>query len=329
MEEVIEANLKGYLYDSSGTDESVDVRDVEVSELDASKLLWVTVLQRDAKLIQRAAELLHIEHVPIKAIIDGPSHPTLARFDEFFHFSINSVMMHIDESPLKYPIDFIVGKNFVVTIHDDEVDYFLDLRKRERGETMLGELSSESFVATLLDLHIVSYFNALAAIERQVDKLDSRVLKKDLETDEFITQMVTLRRDVSKLRRWLIPHRELIYSFLRADFQQIAEADTRELYKTLEAHFESAVDAVDGSREAVLGAFDLYATKSSQLTNIFIQRLTFLTLVLGALGVVASILGTNFKVEFFDNPYGFWIAIGGMIVFTIVATIYARRRRWI
>jgi len=329
MDRIINANIRAYLYDSSGADESVELDDIEVSEIDASKLLWVTVLQRDAKLIKRVADRLHLEHVPIRTIIDGPSHPTHARFDDFFHFSINSVMMHTDNSPLKYPIDFLVGKNFVVTIHDDEVDYFVSLRNREKGETMFGELSSESFVATLLDLHVVSYFNALAAIERQVDKLDSRVLKKDLETDEFITQMVTLRRGVSKLRRWLIPHRELIYSFLRADFQQIAEADTRELYKTLEAHFESAVDAIDGSRDAVLGAFDLYATKSSQLTNIFIQRLTFLTLVIGALGVVAGILGTNFKVDFFDSPHGFWITIGGMIVFTIVATLYARRRRWI
>jgi Mg2+ and Co2+ transporter CorA len=238
-------------------------------------------------------------------------------------------MLHVDESPLKFPLDFIVGKNFVMTIHDDEVDYFVDFRKREMGETMFGRLSSESFVATLLDLHLVSYFQAVAAIERQVDKLDSKILKKDLETDEFITQMVLLRRDVSRLRRWLIPQRELIYSFLRADFQQIAEDDTRELFKTLEAHFENAVDAIDGSREAALSAFDLYATKSAQLTNIFIQRLTFLTLVTGTLGVVAGILGMNYKVDFFDSPNGFWLTVVGMIFFTVGATIYARRRRWI
>src|SRR3954469_13892012 len=322
-------NIRAYLYDASGTDEMVDITGLDVKQLDENKLLWVTILQRDAKLIQRASTQLHIERLPIKTIIEGSSHPRLIKFDEFFHFSVNSVMLHVDESPLKFPLDFIVGKNFVMTIHDDEVDYFVDFRKREMGETMFGQLSSESFVATLLDLHLVSYFQAVAAIERQVDKLDAKILKKDLETDEFITQMVLLRRDVSRLRRWLIPQRELIYSFLRADFQQIAEDDTRELFKTLEAHFENAVDAIDGSREAALSAFDLYATKSAQLTNIFIQRLTFLTLVTGTLGVVAGILGMNYKVDFFDSPNGFWLTVVGMIFFTVGATIYARRRRWI
>jgi magnesium/cobalt transport protein CorA len=329
MDDGSSLNIKAYLYDASGTDEVIELNEFDSATLDESKLLWVTVLKRDAELIQQAAVQLNIEHPPINLIIEGASHPMLAKFENFFHFSVNSVMLHVDESPLKFPIDFLVGKNFVLTIHDDEVGYFVDFRKRERGESVFGQLSSESFVATLLDLHLVSYFHGVDAIERRVDKLYGKTLKKDVDADEFIARMVELRRDVSKLRRWLIPQRELIYSFIRPDFQQITEEDTRELYKTVESHFENAVDAIDGAREAVLGAFDLYATKSSQLTNVFIQRLTFLTLVMGSLGVIAGLLGTNFKNTFYDNPYGFWIMVGTMIIFTLGATVYARRRRWI
>jgi magnesium transporter len=328
MDDGSSVNIKAYLYDSSAADEVIELNEFDVRTLDETKLLWVTVLKRDGELIKRAAAQLNIEHPPIKLIVDGSSHPTLLKFDEFFHFSVNSVMLHTDESPLKFPIDFLVGKNFVMTIHDDEVDYFADFRRRERGESVFGQLSSESFIATLLDLHIVSYFQAVGAIERHVDKLDAKILKKEVDADEFISRMVELRRDVSKLRRWLIPQRELIYSFVRPDFQQITAEDTSDLYKTVESHFENAVDAIDSAREAVLGAFDLYATKSSQLTNVFIQRLTFLTLVMGSLGVVAGILGMNFKNEFYDSPFGFWITLAVMIIFTLGATVYARRKGW-
>lgn len=329
MDDSPSVNIKAYLYDASSSDETVELTEFDAATLDESKLLWVTVLKRDAELIKRAALQLGIEHPPIKLILEGSSHPMLVKFDEFFHFSVNSVMLHIDESPLKFPIDFLVGRNFIVTIHDDEVDFFVDFRKRERGESVFGQLSSESFVATLLDLHLVSYFHGVDAIERRVDKLSGKTLKKDVDADEFIANMIELRRDVSKLRRWLIPQRELIYSFIRPDFQQITEEDTRDLYKTVESHFENAVDAIDGAREAVLGAFDLYATKASQLTNVFIQRLTFLTLVMGSLGVIAGVLGMNFKNDFYDNPLGFWITIAGMIIFTAGGTVYARLRRWI
>src|SRR5260221_14698443 len=121
----------------------------------------------------------------------------------------------------------------------------------------------------------MSYFHALELIEKRVDKLDAKVLKKELEADEFAVRMVDLRHDVSKLRRWLIPHRELFYTFLRGDFYQIAKSDSLDLYKTLVDHFENAIEAIESSRETVLSVFDLYATKSAQTMTLFIQRLTF------------------------------------------------------
>ena len=329
MESKSKWDVRAYLYDASGTDESVELEDVDVRELNESELLWVTLLQRDAEMVADVAARLNIEDIPVKSVIEGSNRPKVIKFGEFFHFSVNSVMLLAEGVPAKYPIDFVVGKNFVITIHDGEVDYFADFRQREKGETQFGRLSSESFVATLLDLHIVSYFHALSVLEKRVDKLDSQILKKDLEADEFIAEMVILRRDVSKLRRWLIPHRELIYSFLRADFQHIIDTGALELYKTLESHFENAVDAIESSRETVLGAFDLYATKSTQLTNAFIRRLTFLTLVTGTLGVIAGILGMNYKASIFEAENGFWIALGIMALVAIGLTIFARLKRWV
>jgi len=128
--------------------------------------------------------------------------------------------------PEKIPIDFIVSKNFIITVHEGEIAYFAKFRNREKGETQLGELDAESFLATLLDLHIVSYFQAMEEIERRVDEFDEKVLKTDMETEAFLTKMVGLKGDVSKLRRWLMPHREVFYTLSRADFRQIAESDS-------------------------------------------------------------------------------------------------------
>jgi magnesium transporter len=322
--------VRAYLYDASGTDETVELDEIDIRELDESKLLWVTVLDRDEKLIRDVAERLHVDRVPFSSIAKASKRPNLFRFEGLFHFSVNSVRLDEDDRPEKLPIDFVVGKNFVVTVHDGEVEYFKDFRNRERGETHIGELSAESFVATLLDLHIVSYFQALDSIERRVDKLDARLLRKrELETNEFMSDMVELRSDTSKLRRWLIPHREMMYGFMRADFQQIAKSDSAYLYRMLGEHFESAVDAIETSRETVLSVFELYATKSSQLTNLFVQRLTFLTLMTGTLSVIAGILGMNYKEEFFESPNGFWITLGGMLLVAAALTLFARLRKWI
>lgn len=322
-------NVKAYLYDAAGHDEEITIDDIDIEQLDEKQLLWVNVLKRDGALLDRVTNAVKVENVPCGRVIDDTHRPDLDRFETFFRFCVNSVVVRKDESPERLMIDYIVGKNFVVTISEGEVEYFNDFRKREKGETPIGELDAESFLATLLDLNVVSYFRAIEELERRVDEIDERILKKELETEEFLKDMVGLRRDVSKLRRWLIPHREVFYALSRADFHQIAESDSVEQYKMLNQHFENAVDAVEHSREQVLGVFELYATKSAQMTNTFVQRLTFLTLLTGSLAVIAGILGMNFKADIFDAENGFWLTVGGLLVIGIVLTVFARFKRWI
>lgn len=324
-----EMELNAYLYDAVGNDEKIEIEDIDIKKLDRRKLLWVDLRKRDAKMLASVAKALQLDNIPVRTIAGETRRPKIDKFDDFFQFCIDSIITKEQDRPGKLPIDFIVGKNFVVTIHDGEVGYFNDFRRREKGETTLGELDAESFVATLLDMHIVTYFRALEEIELQIDELDEKVLKTDMETQAFLAGVVELRARASMLRRWLMPQRDVIYSLSRADFRQIAESDSLEQYKMLNVHFENAVNAIESARDTVLSTFELYATRASHRMNVFIQRLTFFTVLLGTLAVVAGVLGMNYKVDFFESSNGFWLTIAGMTLVAITTTVFARMKRWI
>ena len=318
-----------YLYDAKGSDKKLDLEDVEPAKIRENHLLWIDIKERDEKAIQQVIDVLELQNVPLKSILDVSERPKIDVFESFFRFFIVSVNIIDDKKIEKMPIDFLVGENFIVSIHKGEVDYFREFHERENGETQIGELDAESFVSTLLDLHIVSYFRALGEIDENVDRLDEKVLKTDLDDREFLSEMVNLRRSVSDLRRWFLPHRDVFYALARPDFMRIAQSDSAEHFKALIQHFENAVESIETSRETVLSVFDLYATKEAQKMNIFIQRLTFLTLIVGSMSVIAGVLGMNYKVDFFDSPNGFWITIGGMLLIVVSLTIVAKIKRWI
>ena len=322
-------NVRAFLYDAAGHDEEISIDEVDIEQLEENQLLWVNVLKRDEKLLDQVAKALKVVNVPCAAVIDDSGRPDIDRFETFFRFCVDSVVTKGSSPSERLMIDYIVGNNFIVTVHEGEVEHFSDYRKREKGETPIGELDAESFLATLLDLNLVSYFRALEDLERRVDVMDERILSKELETEDFIKEMVGMRREVSRLRRWLLPHRDVFYSLSRADFHQIAESDSAEQYKVLNQHFESAVEAVENSRETVLGVFELYATKTAHRTNVFVQRLTFLTLITGSIAVIAGILGMNFKAEIFEHENGFWVTVGGLVAVAVGISIFARFRKWI
>ncbi|MBC7900698.1 MAG: magnesium transporter CorA family protein [Saprospiraceae bacterium] len=323
------SEVEAFLYDASGHDEKIDPNRIGTADLAENHLLWVNISKRDEKLLESVVSALELKGVPLEEIVAECSRPVINRFDTFFRFCIHAIITKEGKSPEKQAVDFIVGKNFVLTMHEGPVDYFAAFRERERGETQFGELDAESFVATLLDLNIITYFHALDELEKAVDEMDDKVLQKDFEAEDFLKQMVRLRRDASRLRRWLVPHREVFYSLSRSDFRQIAESDSHEEYKMLNLHFESAVDAIEHSRETVLSVFDLYASKSAQQTNQFIRRLTFLTLMTGSLAVIAGILGMNYKADIFEAENGFWLTVGTMILIALGLSVFARFKRWI
>jgi Mg2+ and Co2+ transporter CorA len=154
-------DVKAYLYDAAGSDEEIAPDDIDIENLEENQLLWVNVLKRDEGLLGQITTILKVENLPCRTVVDDSGRPDIGRFETFFRFCVDSVVTRKNASPERLMVDYIVGKNFVVTVHDGEVDYFADFRKRERGETQFGKLDAESFVATLLDLNIVSYFQAL------------------------------------------------------------------------------------------------------------------------------------------------------------------------
>jgi len=322
-------DVEVYLYDAKGHDEQLELDDVDIGQINDKHLLWVNILTRDEELLASTVAKLDLTDVPCKEVIDDCGPLVINRFETFFRFCINTVITNKNASPEKLMIDFIVGKNFVVTIHEGDVDYFAEFREREKGETQFGELDAESFVATLLDLNIVSYFLALEQLEREVDEIDEKVLTKDFETDIFLKEMVRLRRDASKLRRWLLPHREVFYALARPDFRQIAESQSFEHYKMLNQHFERAVEAIEHSRETVLSIFELFATKSAQETNNLIRKLTLFTLIVGSLGVIAGIFGMNYQLSYFEDESGFWFTVGAMAVIALSWGTIAKVKGWL
>jgi magnesium/cobalt transport protein CorA len=323
-----ETNIYCYLYDAKGSDDEVQLKDIDVKKLTDKQLLWVNILKRDEKLIRETAAALQLENIPAKSILDVEERPKIDQFEDFSRIFIVSVETKRNKKFAPVPIDFLVGKNFVITIHDGDVDYFVEFRNREKGETQIGELNAQNFMASLLDLHILSYFQALESIEENVDRFDEKILKQELATADFLSEMVRLRLDVSNLRRWLTPHRDVFYALARPDFSpEISGSD--ENFRLLSEHFENLVDSIESSRDTVLSLFDLYSTKSSQRLNSIIHRLTFITLIIGTLGVIAGVLGMNFDLAFFKDPNGFGLTVVLMAVFAVGLTVAARVMRWL
>ena len=96
----------------------------------------------------------------------------------------------------------------------------------------------------------------------------------------------------------------------------------------LDTRFERAMDVVENARELVIGSFELFSNQTALRTNASMSVLTFATVVLGILAVVAGMLGMNFKAGFFDAARGFWYATAALAMIGGLALLIGRWRKW-
>ena len=326
-------SLRAVLFDTRAPDREIDPGEIGALTPGAGQLLWVDVEGTDVATAVEAvlslAETLGFEDAEraVREALDGK--PRLLNHDDWFLVQAMAVGMVNGTHVRSIPMLLLCGRNAVLTAHLCPLEFLQELRVREQADSRIGTLGAESFSVSLLGWLLEGYLDAVSAFESEVDHLEVELLANPRHR-ECLPELAALRRRASHIRRLLAPHRAVFGAMARPDFRPDANADVERQFRALEQRFERAVDAADNARDLLVGTFELYSTRSAERTNDTMRALTFVTVLLGTLAVFAGILGMNFQAPFFDTgAHGFWAAVVGMGIVTVVAVLVARWRRWI
>ncbi|MBN8997291.1 MAG: hypothetical protein J0H94_18910 [Rhizobiales bacterium] len=329
--------IHAFLYDADGQDREMPLPET-LPSLDERQLLWVDAVGRDKAALDRLRRLFDLNAGSARDLAGGGSCPLLNRHGEYFHCALWAIADRVPATESSDPppglktvrLDMIIGKNWLITVADDPIAFLSEFRDEDRGETLLGALSSASLAAALLDTHLTRFLSGLEEVEGFVDSLDMKILESNPRDNALLGQVLQGRRFIASLRRELAPQRTVFYGLSRPDFSLVADADAGDHFVALERRFERAIDTIEHARELIQGSFDLFTTQLAETTNALIRRLTFLSLALGAIGAVAGIFGMNFQTPYTNSGiFGFWLVIAALGIAVAAAAIVARWRRWI
>ena len=219
-----------------------------------------------------------------------------------------------------------IGPNVVITTHRAPIDFLTAVLDSEAGKLRVGQLEAATFAATLLDRMLTDYLDARDEFETALDRLELLILRRP--RSKCLGQLQHLRRVASRLRRYLAVQRDLFDAVGRPDFDPDQSELVAKHYRLLSARYSKVMLATETARELVNGSFDLYSSRVAEATNDTMHRLTFITVALGTLSVVAGVLGMNFDAPLFNTgARGFWITVAAMSVFTVVVVWMTWRRR--
>ncbi|MBI3748614.1 MAG: hypothetical protein HY262_07195 [Chloroflexi bacterium] len=318
------------LFDADRTDENLSLDDAIRRRVGKTQLLWVDVQgsMPDAA-ADELARRLDLSPRVRRILTDAATGPHLALHGTHFHLR---VMTEASDDPTHQWrwLDIVAARNHVVTVHADPIDFLRRIDERIEADASVGRLDGAAFARSILDAAVTSYFQAVDAIEAEVDRIDARSLRPQVD-DDLLGDLVALRRRVARLRRALSAHREIYGTLAGADFSRMTEGeDVGTAYAAVAGRFEDAIHSVEDSRDLLLGSFDLFMTRTAQRTNDVMKVLALATVLLLPGSLIAGLLGMNVVVPLpKDDPASFWVVLVAIGLLAAAVVVVAWRFRWI
>lgn len=225
-------------------------------------------------------------------------------------------------------VAMFLGRNFIITVHDQPVRALAEVRRRWEREPSFVEPNPLGFLVYRIAAALVDdYFPITDDFEARLDTIEE-CLFNDFNRD-LLKNILSLRRDLIELRRAMAPQRDVFSALSRHD-APISDRSTAAYFTDLVDLILRLTDTVDTMRDRLGAALDSYLTIQSNALNETVKRLAALTVIMTVPMIISGIYGMNFQfMPELGWMYGYPFALG-LIVTAVSAAVYLfRRNDWL
>ena len=130
------------------------------------------------------------------------------------------------------------------------------------------------------------------------------------------------------LKRNIAPVRDLVNGIIRSESELLNDRTTK-YFKDVYDHIIQAHDLSENYRDIMVSMQDLYINNVNLKMNEVMKVMAIVTCLLAPATVIGGIFGMNFEtIPYLHNQYGFFIAVGIMLIIPIWMIFAFRKRGW-
>jgi magnesium transporter len=289
---------------------------------------WIDMSEYQEAQLHEVGALAGLHPAAIQAAAGGWRRPSLQRFRD--HYYVSVTVPRLDTAATRVhagQLDLFFGHNFLVSAHKLALPFADRLASRARQSPELVQLDSAYMLYLILDELLRYYEDQGERMEDDIEAMEQRALADPSE--QFLADLLQLKRYVFALGRLAEQHREVFAAFLQPDFPFVSGDRVEPYFHDLRGRFDRLSQAFAGAKESVNGAFNIYVSHMSHRTNQIIKVLTIASILALPTTVILAFFGTSFDQLPLYTP----VAFGLMLVLIPLVTggilVAFRRNGWL
>ena len=303
---------------------------------DTNLFLWVDLEKPTAFENKEVLEqIFHFHPLSIEDCVNASPSPKVEEYspkeDDLFTPYLFMVIHAVDYSRKDgcfgtSELNFFLGKNFLVTFHEEPLRSVTTVEERAVNGTMNIARAPDRVAHSLLDNLVDNYKPALDELSMEIAELEQLAFQKP--SKETLNKILQVKKEVLHLRQIIGPQREVLGRFAAGEFKLVRPHLVpyfRDVYDSLFHIGEVA----HGYADSLTGILQVYLNMSSNQTGEVVKLLTLITVITTPLMMIGTWYGMNFKdMPELDYKHAYPIAGICMLLSTVATYLYFKMKKW-
>lgn len=300
------------------------LKDVKMEDLrsDRFRFFWVDFEEPTDEETKLLSEYFHFHPLAIEDCLHFIQRPSINYYDDVIFFILHSLNIETIKSE---EVDVFVGGNYIVSFHKQK-DQAIEAVKQKVTESNEKEKIGPLYVLhNIIDELVDCYFPIMHHIE---DKLNAYE-EKEARSKKIVDEIYEVRRDLIRLRKTIIPMRDLLYRMINSKRIQ----DTKQIhhyFSDIYDHLMKLTDMIASNQDITTDMRENFMSIQSNRMNSIMMTLTVITTIFMPLTFIVGVYGMNF-----DNmpelhwEYGYFLVLGIMAIIVIGMCFRFYKKGWL
>ncbi|MFS0867210.1 magnesium and cobalt transport protein CorA [Microbacterium sp. 179-B 1A2 NHS] len=319
-------------------------------------MAWIGLYRPDAEELHAVAREFSLHPLAVEDALKGHQRAKLERFSDTL-FVVLRPAWYIDSREVVEfgEVHLFIGPQFVVTVrHADKPDLAPVRRRLEASPELLAR-GPEAVLYAVSDEVVDGYAPVVAGLENDIDEIEDQLFGGDPAVSRRIYQLLG---EVISFQRATGPLREMLESLQRGAEKYSVDLELQRSLRDVVDHVMRITEKADGFRSLLENALTVHSTLVTQQQNDEMRRLSEASLaqneetrrlsetglaqneqvkkisawaaILFAPTLIGTVYGMNFThMPELDSPWGYPLAVLGMVAGGAALYAVFRARRWL
>jgi magnesium transporter len=292
-------------------------------------VLWVDLCEPDANDLEIVAQELGLHSLAVEDAVDPRQRPKFDRYES--HEFLNMYEVRLDRLTGQLQLSEIsafITPQTLVTVRKDRA-FDMDAVVARWDDSADLAVHGVGFLLWGLIDHVVDgHFDAVEILDDEIEQLedllfDERPHDKDVQRRSF-----ALRASLVKLRRVVLPMREVLNSLLRRDLHVATPAMTP-YFQDVYDHVLRATEWTESLRDLVTTIVETNLTLQGNRLNVITKKVTSWAAIIAVPTAITGFYGQNLPYPGFARTSGLVMSCVLIVVISTALYVTFRRKDWL